>query len=85
MRTKIIIHDSQSSAEVELDKNVVIHVKKGKCPIENLLKNLDVSRSAERIAHRILHRWLDVYDGNPEISHPTVEVIRDAEQAVAII
>ena len=85
MKTTISIHDSHSSAEVELDKNVVIHVTSGKCPIESLLKELDTSRSAERIAHQILHRWLDVYEDDPEISHPTVTVIRESEQAVATI
>lgn len=59
----------------------------GHKPVPELLggKDLDTKCSAERIAHRILHRWLDMYEGNPEISHPTVEVIRDFEQAVATI
>lgn len=85
MKTTIRIHDNHSSAEIELDKNVIIHVKNGKCPVENLLKGLDTNCSAERIAHRILHQWLTIYDGSPEISRPTVEVIRESEQAVASI
>ena len=85
MTTKICIYDSNSSAEVELDKNVIIHVKNGKCPMENLLKGLNTDHSIEQIAHQILHRWLDIYEGDPEISHPTVVVIRESEQAVAAI
>lgn len=85
MTTKIHIHDRDSSTEIELDKNVVIKTTHGGCPVEELLKGLDESRSVEQIAHRIHHRWLATYKDNPEISHPTVKVTRGPEQAVATI
>ena len=85
MTTKIHIHDSRSSAEIELDKNVVIRVMNGKCPVENLLRGLNTNHSVEQIAHRILHRWMSIYDGNPEFSNPTVVVSRNSEQAIATI
>jgi hypothetical protein len=85
MTTKIHIHDDHSSTEIELDKNVVIKATHGGCPVEILLKGLDCNRSVKHLAHRIHNRWLAAYEGDPEVSHPTVKVIRGSEQAVATI
>lgn len=85
MKTKICIRDNNSSTEIELDKNITINMKHGGCPIAELLKGLDDSRSVDFIAHRILHRWLSLIDGDPTTANPFVEVIRENEKAIATL